>query len=110
MFNKNSLAIVIQVLVVMANICILYYVVDMDKNNCHCSESWLRDYIKVVSSMLIIMIVAGFIFSNLQQMIIKAVEKNRVLMVPLLVWNVVALVYLGILLTYYYRLTKNNCQ
>ena len=110
MLNRKSLVIFIQVLVVTANICILYYVVDMEKQNCHCSESWLRDYIKVVSSILIIMIVAGFVVPSLQQMIMTAVKKNKLLIVPLIAWNIVAILYLGVLLTYYYRLTKNNCQ
>ena len=110
MLNIKSLAIVIQVLVVTANICILYYVVDMEKQNCQCSESWLRDYIKVVSSILIIMIVAGFVVPSLPEMLVKAVAKNKLLIVPLIAWNIVAILYLGVLLTYYYRLTKNNCQ
>ena len=102
MLNIKSLAIVIQVLVVTANICILYYVVDMEKQNCHCSESWLRDYIKVVSSILIIMIVAGFVVPSLPEMLVKAVAKNKLLIVPLIAWNIVAILYLGVLCLYYY--------
>ena len=110
MLNIKSLATVIKVLVVIANICILYYVVDMEKQNCQCSESWLRDYIKVVASIMLTLLVLSLVIPTLPQMIVKAVKKNRVLMAPLLVWNVVALVYLGVLLAYYYRLTQNNCQ
>jgi len=101
---------VIKVLVVIANICILYYVVDMEKQNCQCSDSWLRDYIKVVSTIIITLGVLSLVIPDLPQMIVKAVKKNRVLIVPLLVWNVVAIVYLGVLLAYYYRLTQNKCE
>ena len=110
MLNINSLAMVIKVLVVIANVCILYYVVDMEKQNCQCSESWLRDYIKVVASIMIVMMVVSLVIPTLPQMLFNAVSKNRVLTVPLMVWNVVALGYLVILLVYYNRLTTNNCQ
>ena len=110
MLNKNILAPGLKVLVVIANICILYYVVNMERNNCQCSESWLRDYIKVVSTIIITLAVISLVIPDLPQMIVKAVAKNKLLIVPLMVWNIVSIVYLGVLLTYYYRLTQHKCE
>ena len=110
LLSCNSQLMIIRVLVIVANICILYYVVDMERNNCHCSESWLRDYIKVVSSIIITFVVVSLVIPSFPEMVTNSVKKNRVLIVPILLWNVVAIVYLGVLLTYYYRLRQHKCE
>ena len=100
-----------KLIALIANVCILIYVVDMEKKNCECSDSWLRDYIKIVSSILITVIILSIIIPNLQDLMVTAVMKNKVLALPILVWNLVALVYMGVVLTYYFRLSKDpNCK
>ena len=54
MLNVKMLVIALKSCVIIANAFLLYYVVDMEKRNCNCSDSWLRDYIKIFSSLLII--------------------------------------------------------
>ena len=100
-----------KLIALIANVCILIYVVDMEKKNCECSDSWLRDYIKIVSSILITFAILSIVIPNLQELIVSAIMKNKILALPILVWNIVALVYMGVVLTYYYRLSEDpNCQ
>ena len=105
------LALIIRVAVIAANAFILYYVVDMEKRNCDCSDSWLRDYIKIFSSLLITFMVVSVAVPNLQDIIKKTALKNKLFALLLVVWNLFALGYLGVLLTYYYKLNQDpNCD
>lgn len=91
-----------------ANAFILYYVVDMEKRKCDCSDSWMRDYIKIVSSLIITFMVLMITIPNLQQKISMLFMKNILVRLLLLVWTIIGLVYVGVILTYYYRLNKDE--
>lgn len=108
---NNSVVMGVKILVIIINVCILYYVVDMEKKNCKCSDSWLRDYIKIVSSILITFSIISLVIPSFQSMIANAIKKNKLAIIPVLAWNIVAIGYIGVLLTYYYRLDKDpNCK
>lgn len=91
-----------------ANAFILYYVVDMEKRKCDCSDSWMRDYIKIVSSLIITYMVLMLVIPNLQQKISMLFMKNILVRLLLLAWTIIGLVYIGVVLTYYYRLNKDE--
>lgn len=94
--------------VLAANVFILYYVVDMEKRKCDCSDSWMRDYIKIVSSLIITFMLLMIVIPNLQQKTGMLIMKNKLARLLLLAWVIVGLVYLGVILTYYYRLNKDE--
>ena len=83
----------------------------MEKRNCKCSDSWLRDYIKIVSSILITFSTISLVIPSFQNMIANAIKKNKLVILPVLNRNIIAIGYIGVLLTYYYRLDKDpNCK
>ena len=109
--NLVLLSLLIRVAVIAANSFLLYYVVDMEKRQCNCSDSWLRDYIKIFSSLLIAFMVVSLVVPNLQDILKKTALKNQLFALLLVVWNLFALGYLGVLLTYYYKLNQDpNCD
>lgn len=106
----NLLPLIVRVLVITANAFILYYIVDMEKRQCNCSDSWLRDYIKIFSSLLITFGILAIVVPNFQD-ILKTAMKNKLFVLLLVVWNLFAFGYLGVLLTYYYKLNQDpNCD
>ena len=106
----NLLPLIVRVLVITANAFILYYIVDMEKRQCNCSDSWLRDYIKIFSSLLITFGILSIVVPNFQD-ILKTAMKNKLFVLLLVVWNLFAFGYLGVLLTYYYKLNQDpNCD
>lgn len=106
----NLLPLIVRVLVITANAFILYYIVDMEKRQCNCSDSWLRDYIKIFSSLLITFGILAIVVPNFQD-ILNTARKNKLFFLLLVVWNLFAFGYLGVLLTYYYKLNQDpNCD
>lgn len=104
----KSLHVLNSFIAIAANAFILYYVVDMEKRKCDCSDSWMRDYIKIVSSLIITYMVLMMTIPNLQQKISMLFMKNVLVRLLLLAWTIIGLVYVGVLLTYYYRLNKDE--
>ena len=111
MMNLVLLGILIRVAVIAANSFLLYYVVDMEKRQCNCSDSWLRDYIKIFSSLMIVFMILNLVVPNLQNISKKAALKNKLLALLFVVWNLFSMGYLIVLLTYYYKLNQDpNCD
>ena len=111
MMNLVLLGILIRVVVIAANVFILYYVTDMEKRNCDCSDSWLRDYIKIFSSLLITFMVLSLVIPSFPDMLKGAARKNKLAALLLVVWNLFSIGYLLVLLTYYYKLNQDpNCD
>ena len=111
MMNLVLLSVLIRVAVIAANVFILYYVVDMENRQCNCSASWLRDYIKIFSSLIITFMVLSLVIPSFPDMLKGAARKNKLAALLLIIWNILALVYLGVLLTYYYKLNQDpNCD
>ena len=50
---------------IVANVIILLYVLELEKENCACSENWKRDYIKYWSIIVIISTVIGLLMPSL---------------------------------------------
>ena len=111
MMNLVLLTIIIRVTVIAANAFILYYVTDMEKRQCNCSDSWLRDYIKIFSSLLIAFMLVSLVVPNFQDILKKTALKNKLFALLLVVWNLFSMGYLIVLLTYYYKLNQDpNCD
>lgn len=111
MMNLKLLFVLIRFAVIAANSFLLYYVVDMEKRQCNCSDSWLRDYIKIFASLMIVFMVAHLAVPNLQDICKKVASKNKLFALLLVVWNLFSMGYLIVLLTYYYKLNQDpNCD
>lgn len=111
MMNLVLLTVIIRVAVIAANAFILYYVTDMEKRQCNCSDSWLRDYIKIFSSLIIAFMLVSLVVPNFQDILKKTALKNKLFALLLVVWNLFALGYMGVLITYYVKLNQDpNCD
>ena len=100
------------IVLIIINIYILYYVVDMEQRNCQCSESWLRNYIKVFSIILIFTALFVIAFPKItdSKYLNKMFNKNNLLIIPVILWNITSAIYLFVLLAYYYKLRTNECK
>ena len=104
---KGGSRIVSGLIMITINVLILLYVLNLEKENCECSKSWKRDFIKYFSMILIA--------SNLITMVVPNLNKNvlgKPLMVLFGLLSLANLVHLGVLLSYYYDLRKliqNEC-
>ena len=79
----------------------------MEKRNCDCSDSWMRDYIKIVSSLIIAFMIVMIAIPDLKGKLKSLILKNKLVALLFLVWGLVGLVYIGVILTYYYRLNQD---
>ena len=84
MFNLKLL---IPIFVILANAFILYYVTDMEKRKCECSESWIRNYIKVVSVLIIGINVLVIVYPNFINVLSKNIKKNKILHLLLILFE-----------------------
>lgn len=100
--------IVVRLLVLLANIFILYYVTDLEKKNCDCSDSWIRDYIKIVSVIMISLNVLSLFVVNLHKQLRILSKNNNLVRLLLILMNVILLGYLILIITYYNKLNKDE--
>ena len=108
MFNLKLL---IPIFVILANAFILYYVIDMEKKKCECSESWIRNYIKVVSVLIIGINVLVIVYPNFINVLSKNIKKNKILHLLLILLNLVILTYVVLIVVYYIKLNQlQDCK
>ena len=89
------------------NVIILMYVLELEKNKCVCSHHWMRDFIKYVS---IIMIVLSLIIAFVPN-IIKVCKNNLICKLLLGLYGIIGLIYVIVLLVYYFHIQKKtNCE
>lgn len=100
--------IVVRILVFSANVFILYYVTDLEKKNCECSDSWIRDYIKIVSALMISLNVLSLFVVNLHKELRKLAKKNNLFKLILILLNIVLLGYLFLVVSYYNKLNRDE--
>jgi hypothetical protein len=89
------------------NVIILMYVLELEKKKCSCSKHWMRDFIKYVS---IIMIVLSLIISFIPNFI-KSCKTNVLCKSLFGLYGLLGFVYIIILLVYYFHIQKikNDC-
>lgn len=104
----NRSEIIVRLLVLSANVFILYYVTDLEKKNCDCSDSWIRDYIKIVSSLMIALNIMSLFVVNLHKELRKLAKTNNLVKLILILLNIVLLGYVILIVTYYNKLNKDD--
>ena len=90
--------IITRFLIFCANLYILTYIYLLKKNYCECSEDWRRDFIKVYSILVIVLICAGFFLDT------KKLLKNDTVLGFLTLVQLAGFIYLYCLLSYIYEL------
>ena len=95
-------------LILSANIFILYYVIDLEKKNCVCSETWIRDYIKIVSALMIVLNVLSLFLVNVRKKLHIWSKNNNFLKLLSVTLNIVLLGYLILVIKYYNKLNKDK--
>jgi hypothetical protein len=105
--NKNT-QILAGFIGIAANVIILLYVLELEKENCTCSENWKRDYIKYWSIIVIISAVIGLFIPSLLDP--KKIMKNSLYKLYFSISLLAGLFYTISLIVYYVQLNnKKNC-
>lgn len=89
-------------------IIILIYILELEKKNCDCSKHWMRDFIKYVSIIMLIITTILFIPNG------KELCKNNVICrVFLGLYGLLVFAYVIIVLVYFFHIKKkikSNCE
>jgi hypothetical protein len=89
------------------NVIILMYILELEKKKCACSKHWMRDFIKYVS---IIMIVLSLIIAFIPNFI-KSCKTNVVCESLMGLYSIIGLIYVIVLVVYYFHIQKKtNCE
>ena len=102
--NKNT-QFLAGIIGIAANVIILLYVLELEKERCACSKNWKRDYIKYWSIVVIISTVIGLLMPSLLDP--KKIMKNSL---HISISALAGLFYTITLIVYYIQLhKKKNC-
>ena len=91
-----------RLIVILVNILILVYVVNLEKNKCECSSDWKRDFIKYFTIILIVLNVVVLFVPQIKK------SKNKALLLLLGLLALVNLFNIAILLVYYVELNEKQ--
>ena len=86
------------------NFIFLNYVDKLEKIKCGCSQDWRRDFIKVYSILVIVLICAGFFLDT------KKLLKNNTILGFLTLVQLAGFIYLYCLYTFSRDLKNGNCE
>lgn len=104
-FVKPVITIIIQLM-------IFSYILDLEKDQCACSKSWMRHFIKKMSYLLVVLntILIILILNDPKLSFIKMVPLD-LLKVLLLIYVLVSLFYSVTCIVYFFRLhAKKDCK
>jgi len=105
--NKNT-QFLAGIIGITANVIILLYVLQLEREYCECSKNWKRDYIKYWSIVVIISTVISLLIPSLLDP--KKIIKNSLHMLYFSISLLVGLFYTITLIVYYVQLhKKKNC-
>tara|TARA_Y100000591_G_C21713426_1_gene634799 strand:+ start:236 stop:649 length:414 start_codon:yes stop_codon:yes gene_type:complete len=96
-----------RLIVILVNILILVYIINLEKKNCVCSSNWKRDFIKYFTIILIVLNVFVLLVPQFKK------SKNKVVLLLLGLLALVNLFNIAILLVYYVELSekqKTGCE
>ena len=105
---KGGSRIVSGLIMITVNVLILLYVLNLEKENCECSKSWKRDFIKYFSMILIASNLFTMVVPNLNKLVL-----GKLVMVLFGLLSLANIVHLGVLISYYYdlrKLIKDGCS
>ena len=86
------------------NFIFLNYVDKLEKIKCGCSQDWRRDFIKVYSILVIVLVCAGFFLDT------KKLLKNNTVLGFLTLVQLAGFIYLYCLYTFSRDLKNGNCE
>ena len=96
-----------RLIVIVIHVLILAYVLNLERDNCECSDGWKRDFIKYFTMILIAVNVIALFVPQLKK------SKNKYIMLLLGLLAFVNLFNIAILLIYYIELSykqKTGCE
>ena len=92
---------------IIVNIIILNYVLNLEKDNCECSNDWKRDVVKITSGIVIVLSVVILIL-NLANL---KVYSNVLIALLYIVYIIVCIAHLCVTFMYYMDLNReDNCE
>jgi hypothetical protein len=92
------------------NIIILLYVLNLENENCECSNNWKRDVVKYLSGFIIVinsLFGLSMIFGEMRLLGMQ-IERPRAVFIMVFIYFMAMIVYLAITTVYYIDLTKNT--
>ena len=100
----NNVVLVGGIIGLVINVVILLYVLELERENCDCSQHWMRDMIKYWT---VVVIVVG-VLNLVAPQVLKACVSNPVCSVLHALYGLVGLVYIIILIVYYVHLERQT--
>jgi hypothetical protein len=100
----NSVVLVSGIIVLVINVIILIYVLELEREKCNCSKHWMRDLIKYWSGVVIVVGVLNLIVPS----VIVACATNPICSVLHGLYGLVGFAYIIILVVYYVHLNKQT--
>ena len=91
-----------RLIVILVNILILVYIINLEKKNCVCSSNWKRDFIKYFTIILIVLNVFVLLVPQFKK------SKNKAVLLLLGFLALVNLFNIAILLVYYVELSEKQ--
>lgn len=90
------------IIVSIVNFFIFSYIHYLEKNNCQCSKDWKRTFVKVVSIIIPLLLIA-MITSSL------ALNNQKLALSILILYSLLSMVYTVVIISYFVKLNKCKC-
>ena len=100
----NGVILVSMIIMLVINVIILMYVLELEKEKCGCSKHWMRDFIKYWT---ILMIVIGVVLLIAPSLIGSCIS-NALCNVLYNLYQLVGFVYMVVLIVYYFYLNRHS--
>jgi hypothetical protein len=101
----NGIILISGIIILVINIIILMYVLELEKEKCGCSKHWMRDFIKYWT---ILMIVIGVLLLIIPTLMISCVLNNSICRALHSLYGIVGTVYMVVLIVYYFHLNRHT--
>lgn len=101
----NGVILVSMIIMLVINVIILMYVLELEKEQCGCTKHWMRDFIKYWT---ILMIVFGVLLLIIPSIIISCVSNNTICKVLYNLYQLIGFVYMVVLIVYYFHLNRHS--
>jgi len=90
-------------------IIILIYILELEKKKCYCSKHWMRDFIKYVSIIMLVLTTIMLFIPNGKELC----KNNEICRVYLELYGLLVFAYIIIILVYFFHITKkikSDCE
>lgn len=94
---------------IIINLLIFWYVIELEKEKCRCSKNWMRDFIKVVSLIFVIVNIILIIWlskSKSSKQALINLSQNNIAKVIIGIYILLALFYWITCMVYFFKLKK----